>query len=434
MDTDTQPMRSSGPADASSDSSIFRAVHAAYARSGGAPMSNDTLYTEVARELGIAAEAFRQRAPVGRSQAQHSLACRSARWTQQTMRQRGLLERVPGRRGYWSLTREGRKQLLTVSRGRVLLAFSTRLGVAVLADCRDAMATFDEPIHLVVTSPPYPLAKPRAYGNPSQAEFVDFLCEVLEPVVRRLVAGGSVVLNLSQDLFVPGTPARALIKERVLIALHERLGLHKMDEWVWENPSRPPGPVQWASIRRVQLNATWESCVFLTNDPSRVRADNRRVLEPHTAAQLALIERGGERQRGSYADGAYTLRTGSFANPTVGRIPRNVLRISHNCASQRRYKRATRALGLPAHGAPFPLRLADFAVRFLTEPGDMVVDFMGGSGTTAVAAEQNGCRWVICERVAEYLRGAATRFPGDDLWINPMLDEVLFGPRQHSLL
>lgn len=190
-----------------------------------------------------------------------------------------------------------------------------------------------------------------------------------------------------------------------------------MDELVWHNPSKPPGPVCWASKTRQQLNTAWEPVYWLTNDPRAVRSNNRRVLQEHTDRHLQLIQSGGEMRDAFHSDGAYHVSLGSYGNATDGRIPRNVLRFGHSCADQRRYKAAARARGLPAHGAAMPLSLASFLVEFMSEPGDLVVDPFGGSFTTAKAAENLGRRWLSTEVMAEYVIGAASRFsmaPGFD--------------------
>ena len=384
----------------------------------GAPISNEQAYTQLGRRESIPEEAWNQRQPIGKSGQLHSPLKRQCRWWQQSLKQLGLLEKVEGARGLWRLTEAGRArvnaskqdELVPAPPGVVMLGFSTDLGIALWGDCKDVFSEIDEPVHLVITSPPYPLARPRAYGNPTQAEFVDWLCRCLEPVVERLVPGGSICLNISNEIFEPGSPARSLYRERLVLALHDRLGLHKMDEIIWHNPSKAPGPLQWASLARVQLNAAWEPVYWFTNDPHRVLSDNRRVLQPHTEAHKRLIERGGERRTGSYGDGANRVRPGAFAAPTEGRIPRNVFSVPHRCPSQREVRALAKRTGLPCHGATMPLELAKTLIEFLTAPDHLVVDLFGGWGTTAVAAETTGRRWVIAEKMLAYVRGAAERF------------------------
>ncbi|MBO9471490.1 site-specific DNA-methyltransferase [Endozoicomonas sp. G2_2] len=384
-------------------SAIDTAVTRTYAEHGGA-LTNAELYEAVAEDLGLQMELF-----TGASEGRdYNANARAARWSQQTLKTQGLIERVD--RGRWRITAEGKHKLRRPVRGMHLVAFSTDLGVAVWGDCRDVIARIDEPVTLCVTSPPYPIAKGRAYGRIAAEQYVDWLCGVLEGVVARLAPGGSIVLVLGNEVFENGCAARVPYIERLTLALIDRLGLWKMDALIWHNPSKAPGPVQYASKQRVQLNAGYETLLWLTNDPDQVRADNRRVLQPHSARHTALMAAGGEVRETCSQDGAYRLRPGrSFANVTPGRIPRNVLSLGHRCTDQQRYKREAVSLGLPCHGAPFPVSLATFLVEFLSEPGDLAVDIMAGSQTLPVAAERLGRRWLACERYGEYIRGGAER-------------------------
>lgn len=411
----------------SAQTTIYRAVIDAYARSGGDDVPNGLLYREVAQAVGMPTDEFHRREPVGRSGARHSRATRTARFVQQTLKLRGVLERAPGTRGVWRLTEHGKQHLHRIERGPVIVAFSTRLGVAVWADSIAGIKALRETISLVVTSPPYALAKAssRAYGNPDRAGYVDFICAAVEPIIPLLADGASLVLNVGNDVFETGSPARTLLKERLVIALCERFSLHKMDEIIWENPCKPVGPIQYVSKQRVQLAGTYEPLLWFTNNPHRVRSNNQRILQPHTAQHERLMRAGGERRTASYSDGAHKIKPGKYSNVTAGRIARNVWRMSHSCAGQRAYKRRARELGLPAHGAPFPERLPERLIPFLTEEGDLCVDFMSGSQTFAAVAERLRRRWYSIEHIAEYLRGGAERFNPADTWINPDLDRLL---------
>ena len=60
-----------------------------------------------------------------------------------------------------------------------------------------------------------------------------------------------------------------------------------------------------------------------------------------------------------------------------------------------------------------PLALAKFLVEWLSRPGDLVVDPMAGTLTTAKAAEITGRRWLASELHLEYLLAGAYRFEGD---------------------
>jgi len=57
-----------------------------------------------------------------------------------------------------------------------------------------------------------------------------------------------------------------------------------------------------------------------------------------------------------------------------------------------------------------PLKLVDFFVRFLTDPGDRVLDPFAGSNTTGLAAERLRRRWVAFEAERGYAKASHVRF------------------------
>ena len=62
------------------------------------------------------------------------------------------------------------------------------------------------------------------------------------------------------------------------------------------------------------------------------------------------------------------------------------------------------------HPARMPIGLADFFIKFLTTPGDLVFDPFGGSCTTGKSAENLKRKWICVEQNAEYVLGAKGRF------------------------
>lgn len=391
--------------------SLFEGLQQAYL--GAEALSQVQLYAQLQAAGHVSAADLQVRRPVGRAGQPVSTTKRRIRWHQQTLRALGIIERVDGRRGVWRVTEKGRRSELTPAPPRVsMLAFDTDLGAAIWGACETVFGRLTDSVAVCITSPPYPIASPRAYGGPTPGQWIDFICRALEPIVRRLLPGGTIAVNLGNDVFAPGSPARTSYRERFVVAMEDRFGLHKLDEVIWHNPARPPGPIQWASRRRVQLNAAYEPVYVFCNDPLACFADNRRVLVPHSERHRALIERGGERRRQTSGDGAHRVRPGSYGAATPGAIPRNVVSIRHNCPDQQAMRRAARAAGLPDHGAAMPLALARFLVEWLSRPGDLVVDPMAGTLTTAKAAELTGRRWLATELHLEYLLAGACRFDG----------------------
>ncbi|RAI99301.1 site-specific DNA-methyltransferase (cytosine-N4-specific) [Aeromonas salmonicida] len=399
-------------------------VQEAYAKADR-PLSNTELYDSVAELAGIPRGALEEKSEIGEGKAKHSKLKRQIRWYQQTLKAMNLLQRVEGERGIWALANKAKKGLHEVLGGVRLVAYSTKLGLAVWSDNRSFFTDFNEPIHLCVTSPPYPLRVTRGYGNVQEMQWVDFITQTLEPIVKNLVPGGSVVLNVSNDIFESKLPSRSMYLERMVLALHDRLGLSLMDRWPWINTSKPPSPTQWACVNRVQLCSGWEPVYWFTNDPSCVRSDNRRVLLPHTDAHQRLMDAGGDRRVVSYGDGAYRLRGNAFGKQTEGRIPKNVIQRGHRCADTMEIRKAAKELGLPPHPAMFPTDIPELAIRFLTEAGDLVVDPFSGSNKSGLAAERNDRRWAACDNILEYIRQQAEMFTGfDGFWMNPAIAMV----------
>ncbi|MDA8151510.1 MAG: DNA methyltransferase [Acidithiobacillus sp.] len=392
--------------------SLFAEVAGAYAASPCGVLDNDALYATVAAHIGASPEAMDARAPIGRAGVPRSTVKRRIRWYQQTLKQLGIIEHVPGERGVWQLSENAGKYLHRAANGVTLVAFSTDLGVAIWGSHQDVFRQINEPIALCISSPPYPLRKARAYGGPDERQYVDFICGALEPIVRSLIPGGSIVLNVSGDVFEPKKPSRSLYLERLVLALNDRLGLSLMDRIPWVNYSKPPAPTYWACVNRVQLTTAYEPLYWFTNDPDKVRSDNRRVLEAHTARHQRLMASGGDGRLATYGDGAYHIRPDSFGRVTTGKIPRNVIERGHVCSDTAAYRRHAQALGMPTHGAMQPTSIPDFFIRLLTQPDDLVVDPFGGTVKTGLAAERLGRRWLVTEWMLEYLRGAAEMFRG----------------------
>ena len=54
--------------------------------------------------------------------------------------------------------------------------------------------------------------------------------------------------------------------------------------------------------------------------------------------------------------------------------------------------------------------MPEFFIKFLTEPGDLVVDIFGGSNTTGAVAETLDRKWLSFELEREYVAASVLRF------------------------
>jgi len=134
-------------------------------------------------------------------------------------------------------------------------------------------------------------------------------------------------------------------------------------------------------------------------------ADNRRVLVEYSDSMKKLLQNGYRaKQRPSGWD-----ISGKFRRSHGGAIPPNLLQIA-NTESNSRYQASCRAAGLTVHPARFPYGLPAFFVRFLTRPGETVLDCFAGSNVTGRVCEDLERRWIACELSEVYLQGSRFRF------------------------
>jgi len=86
-----------------------------------------------------------------------------------------------------------------------------------------------------------------------------------------------------------------------------------------------------------------------------------------------------------------------------------MLSLGNNNANSR-YFTGCNETGVKPHPARFPPQLPAFFIRFLTNPGDVVLDPFAGSCTTGAVAENLGRRWIAIDREKDYLEDARFRF------------------------
>lgn len=69
-----------------------------------------------------------------------------------------------------------------------------------------------------------------------------------------------------------------------------------------------------------------------------------------------------------------------------------------------------KAINAKRHPARFPARLPEFFIKFLTEPGDRVLDIFAGSNTTGYVAENLQREWLSFDSEIDYVAPSAFRF------------------------
>jgi site-specific DNA-methyltransferase (adenine-specific) len=236
----------------------------------------------------------------------------------------------------------------------------------------------DGSVALVVTSPPYYAGK--AYeeelerdGVPaSYQEYLQMLTDVFAECVRKLEPGGRIAVNVAN---LGRKPYRSLSADVVTI-LQDRLHLLLRGEVIWRKGEGAAGNCAWGSFRSAAnpvLRDTTERVVIA----SKGRFD-RAVGRPER------VKRGLPNEN--------TISKAEFMEATL-----DVWHIAPESAKR------------VGHPAPFPVDLPGRCIRLFTYVDDIVLDPFMGSGTTAVAAVQNGRHFLGAETDPSYVALAEQR-------------------------
>lgn len=219
----------------------------------------------------------------------------------------------------------------------------------------------DNSIHLMVTSPPYNVGKD--YDDDLTAyQYREKLKAVWKEVYRVLVPGGRVCINIANLGRTPYIPLNSIITTDML-----DIGFLMRGEIIWNKSASAGTSCAWGS---------WRS-------PS-----NPVLMDIHEYIMV-------------------------FCKDSYKRIKKN----SHATINKDDFLQNTKSIwNIPAesakrvgHPTPYPVELPERFIHLYTYLEDVVLDPFMGSGTTAVAAKNNGRYFIGYETLEEYITQANNR-------------------------
>lgn len=286
-------------------------------------------------------------------------------------------------------------------------AYSTRLGSAWHGDSLELLNRIpDGTLNLVITSPPFALQRKKAYGNKEQHEYVEWISRFAEIVHKKLRDDGSFVIDLG-GAYQKGLPVRSLYNFRVLIHLCDDLGFHLAEEFYWHNPSKLPSPVEWVNKRKIRAKDSVNTVWWLSKT-EWPKSNVANVLTPYSERMKKLLLDPEAYYSPNRRPSNHNISK-SFSNDNGGAIPSNLLQFP-NTESTGIYQTICKSVGAKAHPARFPSKLPEFFIKFLTDPGDHVLDIFAGSNTTGYVAESLSRKWTTAEINLDYVAASALRF------------------------
>lgn len=253
-----------------------------------------------------------------------------------------------------------------------------------LGDCLEVMRSMPEQsVDCIVTSPPYAMQRASTYGGIAPDAFPSWTVEWMDAALPLLKPNGSVAINISPHVH-QGQLSDYVIRMR--LALREA-GWLEHDELVWVKPDKmPTGKATWP-VR------SWESIYWY----SRSKDPYCNATENGNPVSDAL------RKRIDRPDSPFAGRAGrhgwDHSTAGGGTAPKGERSRGKNWVSI-----AVAHIGKEVeHPAPYPTQLPQWLIQFFCPPGGTVLDPFNGSGTTGLAAQKTGRRYIGIDVNAEYL-------------------------------
>lgn len=272
--------------------------------------------------------------------------------------------------------------------------FETGRGAAYRADAVAFLQSLpDESVDLVVTSPPYDGQPKYQKGEVyDRAWYQDKFMAVTAELLRVLKPDGNFVLNYRSRRY---NKERGLIQYELVFWLREQ-GWLFIEDFIWGKPSPPPGRFNQCLKDAVEYCFQFakspafrffpENCLLPARWDKKDR--DRRIRLPQNHVRVNEPSGHGRIRVKAAVDMARPSNL-LIAEPEFGKNPAN-------------------------HPARFPLVIPEFFIRLMTTHAeDLVVDPFGGTGTTAVAAERNGRRWLVSELYAPYAASMRERLENE---------------------
>lgn len=272
-----------------------------------------------------------------------------------------------------------------------------------LGDCLEVLPGIpDGSADAIFSDPPYPYIK-RDYGYWTEETWLPMMQEVVRQSRRILKPHGSAVFVLQPNSEKVGKMRPWLWKFMAWCC--EEWGI--VQDFYWWNTATPPTVHCNRDIgltRPVIKNCIWlgEIDCYRNQDAVLLSATESTKNDKRINDNELRYSGSGSSHHGRHKRALSTwIERG-------GVTPSNILTIGNTSPNN--------------HGATTPLKLTDWWLRYISKPGDTILDMFSGTATTGVAALKLGRKYIGIERMEQYHRVSQSR-----------LEEIEQEPRQYLM-
>ena len=249
-------------------------------------------------------------------------------------------------------------------------------------DSRQMNEVNDNSVALVVTSPPYFVGKEYELevgenGTPSNyVEYLEMLSDVFSECWRVLEPGGRIAVNVAN---LGRKPYRSLAADIIRI-LQDDIGFLLRGEIIWVKAEGASGSCAWGSFQSA-------------SNPVLRDVTERVIVASKLRMDRSLTRKQREAEGLPYKD---TISKEDFMAWTL-----DTWRIQPASAKK------------VGHPAPFPIELPRRLIELYTYKNDLILDPFCGAGTTALAANEVGRRYLGYDLDPEYIDIAKKRLSSE---------------------
>jgi DNA modification methylase len=234
-------------------------------------------------------------------------------------------------------------------------------------------------IDLVLTSPPY--ADMRDYVKIPPDEYVDWFMPKAELIHKVLKDNGVFVLNIRGGVV---ERARHPYVYELVSQICKKFSL--IEDMIWDKVKVLPNPKGRRPMDMWEFVFVFGKGTEITWNVDPVRTPYSEKTERRYKTDVKVRWNSIREDRGNRKIELHPL----------GAYPKNIIRIPSE---------STRT----GHPAPYPVEFAEWPIKAFSNPGETVYDPFGGGGTTAVAAQRHGRKWILTEIHEKYIQQAEKR-------------------------
>ena len=234
----------------------------------------------------------------------------------------------------------------------------------------------------VFTSPPYAEQRKKQYGGVPTAEYVEWWGAVQTNVRAALAEDGSFFVNIKPHC---EDGQRVLYVFDLVLAMVREWGWSYRDEFIWKHDGFPG---EYKYRHRNQFEPIYHFSLehHVKHFPLAVGHISSMIRDNSGGKRMAPTNADNDKDAGK----SLPFKSGIAQ---VG----NVIESAPN----------SEATG---HAAAFPVALPTFFLKAYSDPGDIWIDPFAGSGTTGLAAHNEGRKGLMIEQLPKYVSVILQRF------------------------